>query len=500
MQAESARVEGYAVPTYEAPPGAAWYHFLHGNVPGHQIDFMYRPEVPQGALTRQHFSHLARLMKYIEPRAGSVYAFAIANLSRDDTQYEPGRGGVAFIFGLRIQGAKDHAGRQDPPFSHAAAAVERNMDEGTLLRTALMFYDKLLSDEASQAQGMGWYHTYVRSAQNPDALVPLLRSYVEDFDDLPVPRPSRLSFRWTVEGTTPPKRVVIVYPDGASFEEIARCAARIAGVLVESDVRWTSISNGREADVPGGVSIRFVPAREAGPEEEGVPVLGIEEVPEDARVLAESLFGAKEVRVSQVMQAHASWRQFQANKEAPEAPPAKPRWMQEMAAARQDEIEVDLGELPERGAAEEKKTDEGTNARASVAGGIAVTRVGASKKRQGLSVGLLLGLGVILAVGGAVAAVALHEPESSAPSAGGEGASAPLEVMPMPMGHSVDAPSLGPAGTASPDAPPSSSIVPAVNEAPRGGAAPVRGGRSWKSTKSGKQTNKDRSSVIVVPD
>ena len=80
--------QGYIVPSYKAAEGAAWYHFLHGNVPGHQIDFMYRPEVPQGSLTRQHFSHLARLMKYIEPQTNSDYAFAIANLSRDDTQYE----------------------------------------------------------------------------------------------------------------------------------------------------------------------------------------------------------------------------------------------------------------------------------------------------------------------------------------------------------------------------------------------------------------------------
>src|SRR5688572_9540024 len=94
---------GYAVPTYRATEDTPWYHFLHGNVPGHQIDFMYRPEVPQGALSRQHFSHLARLMKYIEPQTNAAYAFAIGNLSRDDTQYEPGHGGLALLFGLRIR-------------------------------------------------------------------------------------------------------------------------------------------------------------------------------------------------------------------------------------------------------------------------------------------------------------------------------------------------------------------------------------------------------------
>ena len=94
MVADGERATSYIVPTYEAPPGLCWYQFLHGNVPGHQIDFIYRTEVPQGPLTPQHFSHLARLVRYIEPRSRSAHAFAIGNLSRDDTQYEPGRGGV----------------------------------------------------------------------------------------------------------------------------------------------------------------------------------------------------------------------------------------------------------------------------------------------------------------------------------------------------------------------------------------------------------------------
>src|SRR4051812_9866628 len=131
MDVQSTERAGYVVPVYRATPGTAWYHFLHGNVPGHQIDFMYRPDVPQGPITRQHFSHLARLVKYIEPRAGSPFAFAIGNLSRDDTQYEPGRGGIALIFALRIHGARDHAGRQDPPFCHAVAAADRHLDGAT---------------------------------------------------------------------------------------------------------------------------------------------------------------------------------------------------------------------------------------------------------------------------------------------------------------------------------------------------------------------------------
>src|SRR5262245_52904781 len=95
----------YVIPRYRAATDVTWYHVLHGNVPDHQIDFMYCPEVPQGLLTPTHFSHLARLMKYIEPQAGASLAFAIGNLSRDDTHHEPGHGALGLIFGMRIDGA-----------------------------------------------------------------------------------------------------------------------------------------------------------------------------------------------------------------------------------------------------------------------------------------------------------------------------------------------------------------------------------------------------------
>lgn len=368
MGAEGAQTAGYVVPTYKARPEAGWYHFLHGNVPGHQIDFMYRPEVPQGPLTQQHFGHLARLVKYIEPRYRSAYAFAIGNLSRDDTQYEPGRGGVALLFGLRIRGAKDHQGRQDPPFCHAMAAIGRHLDETRLLEASIAFYQKLLPDKESEAEGSGWYHTYLRSAQNVDALPVLLGAYVADFDDLPAPLPSGLGFRWTAEGARLPKRIVIVHGSAEPFEAIAACAARIAGVLVESDIRWTVISSGREADVPGGLSIRFVPQREAGVEESGVRILRLEDVPRAPEEIAERLFGAREVRISQMFEPRMGWRQLY-GKQAP--------------------------------AAETHRDGEGAKEQAEES---AVDGEAEAKKRRA-PVGVLVAIGVALVIGGAGAAV-----------------------------------------------------------------------------------------------
>jgi hypothetical protein len=378
--------KSYMVPTYKSPPGRCWYHFLHGNVPGHQIDFIYRPEVPEGPLTRQHFSHLSRLVRYIEPWSRSAYAFAIGNLSRDDTQYEPGRGAVALIFGLRIHGAKDHAGRQDPPFCHALAAVDRHLDEGSLLETALSFHRRLLPDEESQAEGSGWYHTYVRHAQNTEALLPLLRTYVADFESLPAPGASRLGLQWTAGDATPPKRVVIVHDERDPFEVIAACAARIAGVLVASDIRWTAISTGREADLPGGVSVRFVPAQDVGAEEAGVRVFRREDVPENLKEIAGQLFGAHAVvKSSPLAGPRVGWRQLDEKKQSV------------------------------AGGAEE------TRERTILQSGVACKEQPAGKggaKRSRARVGVLIGLGVPLAIGGVVAAVGMGTNGSARDGAG----------------------------------------------------------------------------------
>ena len=299
----------YVAPTYKAPSDVAWYHFLHGNVPGHQIDFIHHPEVPQGSLSRQHFGHLARLLKYIEPRTTSDCAFAIGNLSRDDTQHEPGRGGVALIFGLRIRGARDHAGRQDPPFSHAIVAIERDLDAAFVQHAALEFRARLFACTAATAEGSGWYHTYARRGEDPAAALPLLQAYQASFEGLPAAGPGTRSLRWAVaEEVKLPGRIVIVHDDDGPFEEIAGCAARIAAVLYRSNIKWTALSNGRESDLPNGVTIRFLPASEVGPQPSGTPVFPLERVPLDEDELARELFGATPVRGPDEPERGRGWR------------------------------------------------------------------------------------------------------------------------------------------------------------------------------------------------
>ncbi len=310
---------GYAVPTYEAPKGAAFYHFLHGNVPGHEIDFMYRPNMAEGPLSRQHFGHLSRLLMFIEPRGVGGSAFAIGNLSRDDSHYEPGHGGLAFILSLRIRGARDHAGRPAPSFSHAIAVIDRDFEAETLLEAALAFQGRVFAGTCPNAEDGGFYHVYARCAEDPARALDLVQRYTSDFADLQIPGPSTRGLRYSAASVTQPRRVVIVHEDGASFEDIARCAARIAAVLYQSDVKWTVISNGRESDLPGGVTVRILPASEAGVPEEGIAVHRLEDLPQAEEELARRLFRANPTR-------------------KPDAPNVRPEW-REVAAAEACEAE-----------------------------------------------------------------------------------------------------------------------------------------------------------------
>ena len=237
---------GYTIPRYRAPGDATWYHVLHGNVPNHQIDFMYCPEVPQGLLTPTHFSHLARLMKYIEPQTNSSHAFAIGNLSRDDTQHEPGHGAVGLIFGMRVGGATDHAGRRNPPFAHGILTVDRDLNYATLLEAAATFYRHVMNAGEAHSSIGDFYREYVRSiVDTPDRVLHVLERYVEEFDDLPRLRKSALPWDWVADEDAQPKRVLIVHPDDEVFGTIAHAAAKIGSLLYRSNIRWTSITTGR---------------------------------------------------------------------------------------------------------------------------------------------------------------------------------------------------------------------------------------------------------------
>ncbi|WP_437293175.1 hypothetical protein [Sorangium sp. So ce426] len=356
---------GYEPLRYRAGDDAPWYHALHGNVPEHQIDFMYGPEVPQGALTPTHFSHLARLMKYIEPQTSGAHAFAIGNLSRDDTQHEAGHGAIALLFAFRVGGATDHAGRGHPPFAHGILAIDREVRRASLLEAIGSFHRQAMEGGEAGSPADAFYRAYVRAVlERPDSVRGVVERYVQAFRDLPrLPR-SDLPWAWVADAGAQPRRVAIVHDDGEPFGSIARVASRLAAVLFRSNLRWTAITTGREADIPGGLSVRLVAERDVAAEDRKGRLLRIEEVPEDEAELARDVFGARPYGAETPRA--VGWRERYAAQLAPSAGGGAARTGAEAEgerregdeAERREGVAADAGRGGARGAAVEGEQEE----------------------------------------------------------------------------------------------------------------------------------------------
>ncbi len=324
MENGESEPQGYVVPRYRAEGHPAWYHALHGAIPGYQLDFMYCPDAPQGPVTRTHINHLSRVMKYIEPRHGAPFAFALANLSRNDVEYEPGHGGLGVIFALRVTGVVDHMERPNPSYSHGAITADRRLDYATLLEAIGVLYRRFLeTDEQGENTTGGFYRAYYelkqkqqKQNQPPEIVEAFLHDYIIHFDELPQPQRSHLGLEWEASEENVPKLVTIVHADDEPFENIAHAAAMLGAMLYKSNIKWTTITTGREAEIPGGTWIRFVPASEApregralSPREarktaaqdlrmlaardpKGMQV-SLKDLPEDEAALAHLMFGAK---------------------------------------------------------------------------------------------------------------------------------------------------------------------------------------------------------------
>lgn len=350
MSSGASSANEYAVPTYRAPDDVVWYHVLHGSVPGHQIDFILRPELPQGALRQLHFSHLSRSIKYIEPCHGSDFAFALVNLSRDDTQHEPGRGGVGVILGMRVHGAKDHVGRPDPPFSHAIVSVGRELDQSVLEEVAVSFYHHVLGGAGLDGKGTDFYKAFATRTFSSPVTSGLLSHYINRFSDLPRPGFGSATHIWQADASLLPRRVVIWHDHNAPFPIIARCAARIAAMLYRSDIRWTSITTGREADIPHGVSIRLLPRQAAQicgflPGEQGDRVMPMKDVPEREADIARQLFNA-----TLVQRAPAGSPAFTKSKAAPDRMSSRAH----SGPVTTEELDAEFPTLPQLGPPESK--------------------------------------------------------------------------------------------------------------------------------------------------
>jgi hypothetical protein len=299
----------------------------------------------------------------------------------------------------------------------------------------------------------------VQYAQNPDALVPLLKGYLADFEDLYTPAPSGLGFRWSVQKSTPPPRVVIVYPDRADFATIVYCMARIASVLVESDIKWTAISNGREQDVAGGLTVRFVPRREATAEPSDVVLMYLEQVPEDPAQIAAQLFNAQDMLSSNASEPRPGRRPGQERSVPPSAMENGAGGTMNMSAGNAVPVKEERSR-PWASAPEEAVAVEDSATKAAGLGLVNVVKKAEGpqgmmfaqpdlaaelkKKQRKQQFSTLIGVGMLIVLMGVIAAVWFgSSPTVPVDVNSGAGSAAPVVATSKPAGTGTSQPTAG---------------------------------------------------------
>ena len=224
---------------YQPTPNERWYHVLFGHVPRYQMDFIIRPELPIRKFRPQHFAHLGPQIKFLCPASGQQHAVAIANLSSNDTQHVPGRGGIAVIVSMRVADLRDHAQRESPVFAHSLIAIDEPLDTRQFSFAAECFVERVL------AEGLPWYRGYYSSSQadNFDRVY----GYIRTLRDLPppdAPGPASEPLQ-SLEGP-PPYNQLLIDCRGVEPSRVVRMAARLGVLLYRSNLKWTVITTGSE--------------------------------------------------------------------------------------------------------------------------------------------------------------------------------------------------------------------------------------------------------------
>lgn len=265
---------------YPPSSDATWHVFLYGNVPGHQLDWIWRP-ANEGGPSQLHVQHLHALVQLFDVPDPSLSTLTIGNLSLGDTRHMPGRGALAVLSHFRLPGAQDHSGRPNPPLVVAIVAVDRDLRQDSIEAAARTL--RRLTDggrPAGERPIDAWYARYVEAADD-EAAARVWQLFMAGFETLPALGSGRGGRSWVV-------------PEGAAFPasldlqadvEPERALSAMAGlgeVLYRSRARWSAITDARPTQEirDQGALIRVASDRAPG----AAPRLS--QLPQDAAALA----------------------------------------------------------------------------------------------------------------------------------------------------------------------------------------------------------------------
>jgi len=294
---------------YQPNPGERWYHVLFGHVPRYQMEFILRPELPYRKFRPQHFAHLGPQIKFLAPPSGQTFAFAIGNLSSNDTQHIPGRGGISLLVSTRVAELRDHAQRESPVFAHGLITIDELFAQTTINQTMSLLLQHVLQE------GQTFYRGYYISGQADN--LERVQSYIRALRGLPAPDDVGSTneadvFVQYLCDEAPRYNQVLIDCRQLDIPGVLALLARLAVLLYRSNLKWSTLTTGSEPFEPRlhqgsdfGVSIRLLcegvaddaierHLRDVQPQSKALLICH-GDLPQDDDALAFELFGAAAV-------------------------------------------------------------------------------------------------------------------------------------------------------------------------------------------------------------
>ncbi len=269
---------------YIAPPGSSWLHYLHGNVPGHQLDWICRPRGMPGGVTPQHVQHLLDLVQVHDVPGPSEVTLTFANLSLKDTTWRPGHGGLGVVTHFRIPASLDHGGRKNPRFIHALVGVDLPLDRSSIESAVKALFQATLADRAAPDRPVDWWYArYLAAAEHGEqTALDVLESYFASFGRLDVNPRGPGGPRWALADSARLPREIRVRcgprtPE--TWSDAVESMVGLASVLYWSKVPWAAITTGAGRGGDDGLVIRFLFGPPA-PDEDEIPLSNLPREPE----------------------------------------------------------------------------------------------------------------------------------------------------------------------------------------------------------------------------
>ncbi|MCB9744026.1 MAG: hypothetical protein H6740_15605 [Alphaproteobacteria bacterium] len=246
-----------------AEPAQRWALGLHGNVPGHQLDWIQRPELEGAGLRPHQLAQLMALIRDHDVPSPERATLTLGNLSRGLSKQGPGRDAMGLVCHFRVASRLDHGGRLNPRFVTAAVFTGPTLSPAALSAALEHLMGATGAREAGARRAAdAWYARYVDVAQAGADVAPLVEELLHRLE-IPSDEQAGGDEGWGPrDGATLPQRLVVTCEDELA-REATEFMAHVAWMLSRSTLSWHSVTTSRAlVQLDEGLVVQVLPDHE----------------------------------------------------------------------------------------------------------------------------------------------------------------------------------------------------------------------------------------------